>query len=301
MLKKRKSQFCLKNHQNLTFSSLVVIILTIFHLSHGNFTKFSLNLYKVIAKANAEENCVISPSSIAVATGLVLLGASGETRSELERALGDVKFENLIQKICNDSSIESANRIFVSNNFKVLKSYEEGSVKNFMTTPQQVHFNDNRTVDIVNNWVEKTTHGYIKKLVESFEPDLTAVVINAMYFKATWRSPFAVPGIKINFHHSTSRKSRVPVMIVKDYFKFANLENLQILELPYNDTDIRMVILLPKEIDGLKDLEEGLNAEELNLMMTKMSVNETTVSMPRFKVEFNEQLNEAFKKVRRFY
>ena len=57
--------------------------------------------------------------SIALATGIVLQGASGETRSQIERALGDGKFESLIQLIESDSSIESANKIYVANRFSL--------------------------------------------------------------------------------------------------------------------------------------------------------------------------------------
>lgn len=278
-----------------------MLLLSILHLSCGELTSFSLNLYKVIAKANADENCVISPSSIAMATGLVYYGANGETRTQIERAMGDVDFEKLTQKIADDSSIESVNKLLVASDFSVKKTYLEATGRIFNTTADSVYFDDKRTVGTVNNWVEKATHGYIKNLVQSFEPDTAAVIINAMYFKATWKHPFVAPGIKIFFDYSTSRRAKIPIMLAKANFSYANFDTFQALELPYNNTDVTMLIILPKEIEGLRALEEVLKTKDLKKILSVMSTRETTVSMPRFKVEFSESLNDVFKEVRKFY
>ncbi len=52
-------------------------------------------------------------------------------------------------------------------------------------------------------------------------------------------------------------------------FKYAEVEGLQLLELPYAGGDLSMVVLLPKEIGGLKSLESSLNGRTLESWLTQ--------------------------------
>lgn len=65
-----------------------------------------------------------------------------------------------------------------------------------------------------------------------------------------------------------------------------------------------MLIILPNERDGLKDVENKLNEIDLNDMSSKMYSQEVTVSLPKFKIEFDIVLNDNLKEVlnpRRFF
>lgn len=270
--------------------------MAIFRLSTCNFNDFSLNLYKVVANSSENKNVVISPASIALATGLILHGVSGETHKEIERALGDEKFENLIQKMENDSSIESANKILVSLDFNIKKSYQETVERIFKSAAHPVHFRDERTLKIINQWIEGKTKGSIKDAIAYLDPSSVAVIINVIYFKGNWQHRFELD-YEMDFHYSTTMKSKMQFMDLEAPLRFADLEKVQIIELPYENTDISLVIMLPKEIDGLKDLEEGLTVENLNTMLSKMDFSELVLAMPRFKIEFEIQLEEFFKKV----
>ncbi len=49
-------------------------------------------------------------------------------------------------------------------------------------------------------------------------------------------------------------------------FKYAEVEGLQLLELPYVGDDLDMVVLLPRDVDGLKSLENLLNKQTLDAL-----------------------------------
>lgn len=229
-------------------------------------------------------------------------GASGETRNEIERALGSTEFSNLINQIESDSSIESANKIFVATRFSLKPDYQQTVETIFKSKAQSVYFGDSTgTSKAINDWIEKKTHGLIKDLVKDLEPDLVAIVINVIYFKGAWVFPFELQDEdKRDFYHSKSRKTELNFMTVEEDLNYALLsdQKVQILELPYKSSDIKMVILLPEEIDGLKDLEESLTAETLNFMLSKMEIIGTVlVELPRFKITFDSSLYEVFKEV----
>jgi serpin B len=46
--------------------------------------------------------------------------------------------------------------------------------------------------------------------------------------------------------------------------KYGRADDLQVLELPYKGNDLSMVVLLPKEIHGLAELERSLTPDNLN-------------------------------------
>ena len=59
---------------------------------------------------------------------------------------------------------------------------------------------------------------------------------------------------------------------------------LQVLEMPYVGEELSMVILLPKKIDGIGQLEADLTAENLAQWLGKACKREVIVTIPKFKM-----------------
>jgi len=73
-------------------------------------------------------------------------------------------------------------------------------------------------------------------------------------------------------------------MHLKEKFKYHNSEKSQVLELPYKDDEMSMLVLLPKDVNGLKDVENTLTAELLNTILLKMWEPKVDVYLPRFEI-----------------
>ncbi|KAG2458564.1 ILEUB inhibitor, partial [Polypterus senegalus] len=95
------------------------------------------------------------------------------------------------------------------------------------------------------------------------------------------------------------------MMHQKSKFKFAFIPEMQcqVLELPYVENELSMLILLPKDIEdnstGLEKLEKSLTLEKLHDWtnpdnMEKIEIN---VSLPRFKLERSYDLKEVLIKM----
>lgn len=91
-------------------------------------------------------------------------------------------------------------------------------------------------------------------------------------------------------------------MFVKNEFYYGHDEELKVetLEMPYKNSKISMVILLPFESNGIKDLEKNLNYKKLREILSRKNMikKNIEVTMPRFKIEFEKNLNEIAKEVR---
>jgi len=67
-------------------------------------------------------------------------------------------------------------------------------------------------------------------------------------------------------------------------FKYAEVEGLQLLELPYAGDDLEMVVLLPREIDGLKGMEDMFNEQNLDHWLAQAREQKVAVFLPKFKM-----------------
>jgi serpin B len=86
----------------------------------------------------------------------------------------------------------------------------------FKKAAAQVYYADTDTIDFtqsvqaaktMNSWVEKHTNDKIHNLIESnlLDEGTRAVLINALYFKANWSSPFPLASTRnINFYKTAT-------------------------------------------------------------------------------------------------
>jgi serpin B len=57
----------------------------------------------------------------------------------------------------------------------------------------------------------------------------------------------------------------------------------QVIELPYESKDLSMVIVLPRKADGLSEVEAAFDVEHYRDWISKLSVREVDVTLPKFK------------------
>lgn len=82
-------------------------------------------------------------------------------------------------------------------------------------------------------------------------------------------------------------------------FKYGVFQDLDAtaVELPYKDSDISMMVILPNSKTGLPALESKLNTINLSELSQNMYSEEVNVEIPKFKIEFSIELNDPLKKV----
>jgi serpin B len=76
-------------------------------------------------------------------------------------------------------------------------------------------------------------------------------------------------------------------------FGYMETNDIWVLEMPYLNNDLSMVILLPKKLDGVKDLEKELTSENLAGWLAKIHKCEVQVFFPRFKMTSEFSLAET--------
>ncbi|XP_051954841.1 leukocyte elastase inhibitor-like [Xyrauchen texanus] len=277
---------------------------------------FALDLYRALSASNAGENLFFSPLSISTALSMVYLGARGNTSKEMAKVLSfssvsDVHphFATLTSAINNPSAsyiLKLANRLYGEKTFSFLPDYLDSTLKLYHADLQAVDFigasEESRL--IINKWVEEQTENKIKDLLK---PDMVTgmtrlALVNAIYFKGNWLNRFNAQETKempFKMNQNQSRPVQMMYQMKKFPFNYIHEHRLQVLELPYVQEELSMLVLLPEEThdgtDCLHKLERELTLDKL-LEWTKRNNMDTqtdiVVHLPKFKLEAESSLAE---------
>ncbi|CAO2636445.1 Plasminogen activator inhibitor 2, partial [Lemmus lemmus] len=186
-----------------------------------------------------------------------------------------------------------------------LKEYIQLCKKYYSTEPEAVDFLKyaEEARKKINSWVKTQTKGEIPNLLPegSVDEDTKMVLVNAVYFKGKWKTPFAK---KLNelypFRLNLSESKPVQMMYLREKLNIGYIMELktQILELPYIG-DISMLLLLPDEIEdastGLELLERAITYEKLHEWTSAdmLDTFEVQLYLPKFKLEESYDLKSA--------
>jgi serpin B len=139
----------------------------------------------------------------------------------------------------------------------------------------------------INAWVEKETKEKIKELLRPgvVGSDTRLVLTNAIYFKGDWARQFKKDATREEeFRLGGGKGVRAPLMRQRRTFGYLDGGTFQALEMPYAGKDLSMVVLLPKKLDGLPDLEKSLTPDDLVGWLKRLREQEVDVALPRFKL-----------------
>ncbi|XP_023805878.1 leukocyte elastase inhibitor-like isoform X2 [Oryzias latipes] len=277
-------------------------------LSKAN-TKFSLDLFKQLSNEDKMANVFYSPFSISSALAMVMLGARGTTASQMTKSLKlrdsqdqvHASFAELLGQLNKPKAsyaLSVANRLFGEQTYQFVEEFLGNSRKHYKAELEKVNFMQGSEAARlnINTWVEKQTQGKIRDiLAEGSLNNLTRLVlVNAIYFKGNWNKKFDAQNTRdADFRLNKNAKKTVKMMYRTSKFPLTYIPeiNCQILEMPYKDKELSMLVFLPTDIEdsttGLEKLEKALTYENFMEwtrpdMMKKVEVR---VGFPRFKME----------------
>ncbi|XP_017050348.1 serine protease inhibitor 42Dd [Drosophila ficusphila] len=271
----------------------------------------SEEIYRLLAKSHVNQNLVVSPVSIETILSMVYMGAEGSTAREMQSALrlpsGDKQevaskygalLNQLNQRQENGPTLKLANRIYVNDQFSLSSDFNEAVREPFRAEAESISLaNGPVAAERINQWVLDQTSGKIKNMIDpgSMTTEIKAMLVNAIYFKGQWESKFDPEKTKASTFQETAEKS-VPVQMMTQMGTFrANYFpdlDAQVLELPYQNSNLSMTIFLPREVGGLSSLEEKIAG-----FARPLEAKEVFVKLPRFKIEFRDELKEPLEKL----
>ena len=274
-------------------------------LINGN-SVFAFNLYKLFSEQ--EGNLFYSPYSISAALVMTYAGARGDTEKQMADTLQFYLSQNQLHPAFNSLDQELASRgegaqgkdgegfrlnivntIWGQKDYAFLTSFLDTLAKNYGAGLRILDFiNETEPSRIaINDWVSDETEGRIKDLIpQGAISQMTRLVLtNAIYFNAAWQYPFEESATSPDvFYLLNGNEVTVPMMEQQESFSYAEGDNYQAVELPYDGQELSMVILLP-DSGQFETFEEAIEYQQVKDIIENLGKREVRLTMPKFEFD----------------
>lgn len=181
--------------------------------------------------------------------------------------------------------------------------------------------------DKINTWVEDQTKKRIKDLIPKLPPEVASqvrlILVNAIYFKGFWMSPFDDTQTRQE-DFLLAQGGKQPISMMRGYsptgyaafnadgtfFETPHVIPLAkgkaapatypdggflMAELPFKGDRLSMVVIAPRKLDGLPNLEATLTGTKVSAWLDKLQRRAVSVSLPKFKLETEYGLEDTLK------
>ncbi|MBP1968322.1 serpin B [Virgibacillus natechei] len=262
-------------------------------------------------EANENGNSFVSPTSLLMALSMVYNGADGVTKEEMANVLQNEGMDidewnkanaSLMSMLHRDSDhfqLHVANSIWLNDFFHFQDEFAQNNKDYFNAEIHEIDITDNESAERINDWVTDMTNDKIDNIVDSpLNPDLVAILINAIYFKGDWTYAFDENKTEERtFHLDDGTTKDVPLMTQSEDLAYMENESFQAVTLPYGDEEMSMNVFLPRENSSVDEFKAMLTEENWTAWSSQFDTKEGTIMLPKFQLEYETILNETLEKL----
>lgn len=261
-------------------------------------TDFSLQFLKM---ENAGHNLIYSPLSIKYALNMLGDGASGNTKTQIRKVIGDEKlsaYENI------DNVLSLANAIYVRDTFSssVKKSYINDMSNKYNA---EIKFDSFESANKINKWIENETFGKIKNMLSDnavTNPNSKMILINALAIDMEWEESFDIEdtgGEKFYLENGENIDATTMKKLFEyenvSYYKDSSVTALSMNLDEYDNQQFEFIAIMPNK--DLSKYIEKFEIKDLENIVSKMvPASETEdgidVSIPKFSYEYDLELKK---------
>ena len=268
---------------------------------------FGLKLFqKLNHQKKNNRNVVVSPLSTAMVLGMAYNGTENETKEKLSGTLGwdqlDKKeinhFNNHLINHLHDQSeniqMNIANAIWYSRDIDIKPAFLKKNKKNFNAFASSINAEKQPTSEMINRWAKQNTDNNITDVVERIPSRQMLYLLNVTYFKGNWKNDFnKSKTTESTFFLENGASKPITMMWQKTDLKYYDNDQFQLVELPYENKNYCMYILLPDSKVKLDDIIDSLDYDAWHNYKNKLTMKRNiNFGMPRFHCEHSVRMKD---------
>lgn len=279
---------------------------------HDKASIFSSDFFSLAVLANQRENVLVSPVSFLSSLSMLLSGLRNSTELELKHILNlkglarhviDDYFDLLIKSCDQNAESEVRYREILQIKHLLLVSKDLNISQEYTNLVEEKYHAEIVRVDFdghdfnVNEWIKKQTHGLIDGFFDS-PPTIRTnlVLLNSLHFQAIWQTPFRLSKHR-TFNSEDNQSLTVQYMRASGRFNFKSVPlkvknrflsppgRLQMVELPFYNSNISMVLLFPPKFEPIESLLSYPICQTVTKFIRKPNLIKTSFEIPKFKVK----------------
>ncbi len=277
-------------------------------VERSNRFAYSLFLTTSSDEERKGKSLLMSPLSLMYVLGMLNDGANGDTEKEISSFFGMQEGSKpVINGYCQalmtqapiaDPSVtlQTANIVATANDLKTSFQYKENLLYYYAAETASLDFTQPSALQFLNDWCNEKTQGIIPSILDEIDPATRMVLMNAVYFRATWAGKFDPADTRDEtFIGEDGQSNSVPMMHRKAIALFAEGGGYSMLCLPYGSgTQWQMMVLLPNEGTTVDDVVSSLISTPWEFLWQRnRSQYEVDIKMPRFSTESDVMLNNS--------
>jgi serpin B len=276
--------------------------------------KLASRLYKQSKEEKDDKNTVVSPLSIQLALAALNQGARGNTKRQIARVIaGRLQkqerkqvFKTLVRHLKglrqnefssrqHRTQIKPVTAIVITKATPAQQMFVQLVKRNLAVDVKQCNFQrqPQQCRQMINRIISQKTQGKINQIVpqDAVTDNTKMILVNTMQLKAPWGQQMRRHVTKqAKFYPLDSKKVKiVEVMETQGRFKYYEDELVKIVGIPTEQKELTLYVIVPKDKDGLTDVEkmhlqEGTQLKQL-LDVADQRVRHVGVQLPKFQIK----------------
>lgn len=265
---------------------------------------FAFNLMKAQLQADATGgNKLISPLSIYLSLAMAYNGAANATKDSIAKALSLTGISiNDLNNLCkalieqlpgedNKVEVDIANSIWYTTQITApLPSFLNITSDYYHASVKPLDFSNANAVNIINAWAAANTKDKIQKIIDVINAGEIMYLINAIYFKGSWKTGFkASDTYNDNFYLQSAGTVSVPFMKGKIQVNQGVSSQYTMVELPYSTgKGFSMYILVPNNSQtSVNALIGSLDQQSFSTTLQSLTSTAIDIIMPKWEYSYS--------------
>ena len=270
----------------------------------GDASEAALGFAAALLRETEGPNRLLSPVSILCVLGMVLEGAEGETRAQMEETLGvsDTTLRGFLGPWLSalageeGGALHAADGIWLSDrpDLHISEDFLERNRSYYGAAVEQRPF-DAAALERINGFVEQNTHGMIEKLLDALPQEAVMVLVNALAFEADWETPYREDQVRPGVFHTESGGEQEAAFLYGSENVYLKDENTAGFLKYYAGGRYAFAALLPAEGTKTADYIASLSGEKLLGLLEGAKQTRVDTVTPKFETDYSVQLAEVLR------
>lgn len=271
-------------------------------LAHtSNALGFSMLKY---AERDDVGNVFLSPLSSFIALAIVMEGADGETKKEIETLLSlDVMDQDerreaitetldMLERNEDDLTVKIANSLWLNEQYHFKPSFEEMMHTHYDAEIFEI------SVKKMNDWVREATKDKIIEIVESpLKEEIVLYLLQTVYFNGSWQYSFTEDTNEERIFQTEKEDVTIPFMTLEEELHYVETANYEAVKIPYANGKMSMYVFLPKDDLSFDEIVDDWMYQSWDDIESNFIKKRGTVILPQFQLQYEVDLKRVLKKL----